>query len=323
MWRKSSLRCTLSGVNRLQHNVGSMQQGVTARSTGDFGPAPTRPSAWRDLRETLADLSRYRELLGELTRRDLRIRYKQATMGVAWAVLSPLVVALSGWLIRLAFSYMAGVPLPRAELAGIAVKSLGWSFFIGALGFGTASVTANFPLVTKVYFPRAVLPISAVVTQILDSAIGAVALSIVLPLFGASLTWSLVWVPVLVALLILLTMGFTLIACCANVFFRDAKHVVQLVISFGVFFTPVFFSASAFGPTGVPRIMLNPLAPLLEGLRLALVDGHNLWFPLIDAAGVLVWSPWHLVWSAAWAVIGTSAALTVFRRAEFAFAEYV
>jgi lipopolysaccharide transport system permease protein len=296
---------------------------MSERSEADIGLALARSSAWRDLRATLVDLTRYYELLAELTRRDLRIRYTQAVLGLVWAVLSPLIVALSGWLMRIAFGYLAGAGLHTTELAGIAIKSLGWSFFIGALGFGTASVTANFALVTKVYFPRAVLPISAVVTQVFDSAIGAAVLALVLPLFGVRPTGSWVWIPVLVALLVLVTTCFTLFSSCANVFFRDAKHVVQLVISFGVFFTPVFYSASAFGPTGVRWVMLNPLGPVLEGLRLAVVEGHNLGLPLTDAGGALAWSPWYLAWSAAWAVLGSAAATVVFRRAEFAFAEYV
>lgn len=269
------------------------------------------------------NLIRYRELLVELTRRDLRIRYTQAVMGVVWAILTPLVVALSGWIIRIALSYMSGQPLGRVELAEIAVKAVAWSFFVGALGFGTASVTANFSLVTKVYFPRQMLPLSAVTTQVIDSTIGAVSLVILLPLFGVRPSAALLWVPLLAVILLLLTTAFTLLAACANVFFRDARHVVQLITSFGIFFTPVIFNADAFGPGGVKVMMLNPLGPVLEGLRLAVAHGHNLLTPLTGAGGAVVWSPWFLVWSAGWALAGTTLAALVFHRAEAAFAEYV
>lgn len=282
-----------------------------------------RRSIVADLREILADLVRYREVLTELTRRDLRIRYKQAIMGVLWAVLTPLVVALSGWILRLAFSSIAGTPASSAELAGIAVKAIGWSFFVGALGFGTASITANLPLVTKVYFPRALLPLSAVATQVVDSAIGVGALIVVLPFFDVHLSRQLLWVPVLGALLVALTTGITLLASCANVFFRDAKHLVQLMVSFGIFFTPVFFNADAFGSRGRAFLMANPLGPVLEGLRLTIVQGHDLLSPLASVNGGLAWSPWYLVWSSAWAVVGTLGAAVIFHRSEFAFAEYV
>jgi lipopolysaccharide transport system permease protein len=282
-----------------------------------------RSSLGRDLRELTRDLLASRELLLELTRRDLRIRYKQAVMGVAWAVLTPLVVALSGWVLRLAFSYMAGVPIVRAELAGIAVKSIGWSFFVGALGFGTGSITANLPLVTKVYFPRAVLPMSTVATQLVDSAIGAAALILLLPFFGVHLSIALLWLPLLVLLLVLFTSGAVLLAGAGNVFYRDARHLVQLVTSFGIFFTPVFYDAGAFGVRGVGLLLLNPLGPILEGMRLVVVQGHDLRQPLAGIGGTLIWSPWYLAWSAGWAVALLLGSAVIFRRVEFAFAEYV
>jgi ABC-type polysaccharide/polyol phosphate export permease len=218
---------------------------------------------------------------------------------------------------------MAGGKLNPAELAGIAVKSVGWSFFTGALGFGTASITANLALVTKVYFPREVLPLSTVLTQTVDSTIGAIAVALIIPWLGVGLHWSLLWLPLLLGLLILLTTGVTLIAACGNVFFRDAKHLVQIVVSFGIFFTPVFFRADTFGPRGARYMLINPLGPILEGLRLAVVEGHNLLVPIVSAGGTLAWSPWFLAWSAGWAVFGTLAAAVIFHRAEFAFAEYV
>jgi len=184
------------------------------RATSDRLPDPppsetsTSRSVVSDLGTVLRNLWRYRELLVELTRRDLRIRYTQAVIGVVWAVLTPLVVALSGWVIRIALSYMSGQPLVRVQLAEIAVKAVAWSFFVGALGFGTASVTANFPLVTKVYFPRQMLPLSSVATQVVDSTIGALALAILVPLLGVRPSTGLLWLPLLGILLVLLGFGW-------------------------------------------------------------------------------------------------------------------
>ncbi|MEO8622310.1 MAG: ABC transporter permease [bacterium] len=276
-----------------------------------------------ELLDVVRHLFQYRELLVELTRRDLRIRYTQAVMGVVWAVLTPLVVALSGWVIRIGISYMSGYPLKAEEVGGIAIKALGWSFFSGALSFGTASITANYALVTKVYFPRQALPLSAVATQIIDSSIGAAALILILPFFGAKFTAALLWLPLLVFLLIGLTIGITLLASCANVFYRDAKHVVQMIISFGIFFTPVFFNADTFGPRGSRMLMFNPLGPVLEGMRRVITEGSNLAVSAPGASGAIGWSPWLLAWSALWAIGGTIAAAVVFQRAEMAFAEYV
>lgn len=289
-------------------------------------PAATGPaqSVLGDLRAIADDLVEFRELLVELTLRDIRIRYKQAVMGVFWAILTPLVLLLSGWILRLAFGRLSGETPNDAVMAGLAVKSLGWAFFVGALGFGTASITANLSLVTKTYFPREILPLASVLTQLVDAMIGTVALVLVLPFFGVHLSLGFLWVIPLTLALVMITTGAVLLGSCANVFFRDAKHLVQLVLAFGIFFTPVFFNAADFGPAGLRLTMLNPLAPVLEGLRLAIVQGHNLLTPLASTeGGMLVWTPWYLGYAAAWAVglLGGSAVL--FHRAERVFAEYV
>jgi lipopolysaccharide transport system permease protein len=283
---------------------------------------PTSPSLWAELRDMVRDLWLFRELLVQFTRRDIRIRYKQAVIGVAWAILTPLVVVLSGWILRVAFGRLSGETPSDAILAGVAVKSLGWAFFVGALGFGTPSITGHLTLITKTYFPRAILPLAAVFTQLVDAGIGVAALVILLPFFSVQLSVAMLWVVPLVMLLILLTTAITLAASCANVFFRDAKHLVQIVLSFGIFFTPVFFDASAFGTTGSRLLMLNPLAPLLEGLRLAVVEGHNLLVPIVNA-GVVGWTPAYLVYAMLWAIGGLLLSIAIFRRAEFKIAEYV
>lgn len=284
---------------------------------------PARRGIGADLVEHARELWGYRELLVQFTRRDIRIRYKQAAIGVAWAVLTPLVVVLSGWVLRLAFGRLSG-EMPNDEMmAGVAVKSLGWAFFVGALAFGTASITGHLALITKTYFPRAILPIASVLTQLVDAAIGVVALAIALPFFGVGLSLALLWVAPLALMLVLFTTGVTLAASCANVFFRDAKHLVQIILSFGIFFTPVFFNADAFGATGSRIAMANPIAPILEGLRLAVVQGHNLAQPLAGYSGSLAWTPSYLIYAAVWALAAFLASMVLFRRAEFDFSEYV
>ena len=284
---------------------------------------PARRGVGADLSEHVRELWGYRELLVQFTRRDISIRYKQAAIGIAWAVLTPLVVVLSGWVLQLAFGRLSG-QMPNDEMmAGVAVKSLGWAFFVGALAFGTASITGHLALITKTYFPRAILPIASVLTQLVDAAIGVVALAIALPFFGVGLSLALLWVVPLALMLVLFTTGVTLAASCANVFFRDAKHLVQIVLSFGIFFTPVFFNADVFGATGSRIAMLNPIAPILEGLRLAVVQGHNLAQPLVGYSGSLAWTPSYLIYAAVWALAAFLASMVLFRRAEFDFAEYV
>jgi len=299
-----------------------------ARAVESEPSAPVRHNAGRtsvmhDFREIARDLATSRELLAELTRRDLRVRYKQSLIGVTWALLTPLVVIFSGWLVRYAFAAMAGQRVDATTIGGIAVKSVAWAFFVGAMAFGTSSLTMNLSLVTKIYFPRVLLPLAAVLTQVIDTSIAVVALLVILPLLGIVPGWTTVWTPVLALTLVMLTTALTLILACANVFFRDARHLVQLILAFGIFVTPVFFDAAAFGPRGARLLMLNPLSPVLEGLRLSVVQGHNLAERLVDASGTVVWSPWALVYAGIVAVIGIGASALIFHRAEFKFAEYV
>jgi lipopolysaccharide transport system permease protein len=110
---------------------------------------------------------------------------------------------------------------------------------------------------------------------------------------------------------------------CANLFFRDVRYIVQVLLTFGMFFTPVFFEADQIGARAGRIMMLNPVAPILEGLRLAVVNGHNLARPLVLSSGAVVWQPWHLAYSAVFATCGVVAAALLYSRLELTFAEYV
>lgn len=280
-----------------------------------------------DLREIGHDLWQYRNLLYQLTLRDIRIRYKQAVMGLGWALLVPMLVVASGFLVRLAISFLTGDPIEASAVAGIAVKAIPWGFFVGAIQFSTTSLTSNVSLVSKIYFPREVIPISSVLAMAFDSIIGAAVLALLLPFMGVSASMTILWLPVMAGLAFLLTTALALFLSCANLFFRDVKYIVQVLVMFGIFFTPVFFDASMFGQLGAKIIMLNPLAPILEGLRLCIVEGHGLLQPLVQTSAsgteVLAWTPWYLAYSATWSVFGLMGAALLFHRTEFVFAEYV
>jgi lipopolysaccharide transport system permease protein len=265
----------------------------------------------------------YRELLQQFALRDIRVRYKQAVMGFGWALFMPILIVLSGLIVRYAMAELSGTDLSRGDLAGIAVKALPWSFFASSIGFANGVLIGNSNLVTKIYFPREVLPIGSVAAQAFDSAIGLLALAVVMPFLGAQLSAALLWVPVLLLMLIAITSAAALFLSAANLFFRDVKYIVQVVLTFGIFFTPVFFEPVMFGPTGSWIIMLNPLTPVLEGLRLAIVEGNGLWQTTIDANGALEWSPWVLIYGGTWAVFGLLGASILFHRLERYFAEYV
>jgi ABC-type polysaccharide/polyol phosphate export permease len=300
-------------------------------------PRPTAPLQIRrssgehrtfvgELAHAVREVLGSRELLVQLVLRDIRVRYKQAIMGFAWAVLMPLVIVLAGTMIRIAMATVSGRALVPAVIGATAVKGLTWAFFSGALGTTTQSLLTNKALVTKLYFPREVLPLSSVLAQCVDTLIGATALLIALPFLGLTLTPQLLWVPVLAVLLLLLTTAVGLFTSCANLFFRDVKYIVQVVLTFGIFLTPVFFEPVMLGPLGGRLLMLNPVSPLIEGMRLAVIDGHNLLEPLVvynrKGVGVLSWTPWYLVYSGVLALGGLVAGMRVFRRSAVVFAEY-
>ena len=279
--------------------------------------------ALRDLREIAVDFGRSRDLLTQLTLRDIRVRYKQAALGFAWALVLPVTIVLAGLAVRVAISYASGRPLETAQLARIAVKSIPWAFYVGCIGTATPSLIGNITLVTKIYFPREVLPIAACIAQTVDSLVGLVAVALVLPFLGVTASAQLLWVPILLVLLWLLAAAAALFLSCANLFFRDVKYMVQVFLSFGIFFTPVLVDAPMFGPKFAPIIMLNPVSPILEGLRLAVVDHHNLLTEVTQRGGWISWHPWYLAYSAVWAIAGLLISALFFHRSERRFALYV
>lgn len=308
--------------------IGPEPEGSEETPTELPSPPKAQPTSLvHTLREVIHDYWTYRDLLYQITLRDIRIRYKQAVMGFGWAIFMPALIVLAGLLIRVAMANFAGKPLQSVDVESLMVKALPWSFFVGAIGFAAASLVANISLVTKVYLPREMFPVAATLAQAFDTCISGVVVMIILPFLGVTFHWSLMWVPVLLVLLFLFTMAVGLFLSCANLFFRDVKYIVQVLLTFGVFFTPVIFDASMVGTTGSRLVMLNPLSPFLEGLRLCVVQGHNLLEPLtiIGTHGqhILAWSPWYLAYSVLWSVGGLLASSLMFHRLEFLFAESI
>lgn len=304
-----------------------MSDAAIARAPENATQDPRSPSLLETLREIVVDeIWSYRELIYQLTLRDIRIRYKQAVMGFAWAVLMPALIVAAGTLVRVAMAYVGGDEVRTYAIAGIAVKAVPWAFFVGAIGFATASLVGNIALVTKIYFPREVLPLSATLAQSFDSTIGTITVLVILPFLGVTFGLTTLWVVPLAVMLFCFTAAVGMFVSCANLFFRDVKYIVQVVLTFGIFFTPVFFEPTMFGSLGAQVMMLNPLAPILEGVRLAVVEGHTLLAPLVEGQGadaVVAWRPWYLAYAALWSFGGLLGATLLFHRLEYIFAEYV
>jgi ABC-type polysaccharide/polyol phosphate export permease len=258
---------------------------------------------------TLQALYRYRELLYMITWREIKIKYKQSVMGMLWAILMPMLVISAGILVRLGLSKLSATPLDFKQVTSVCVKALPWAFFIASIRFATQSLTANTNLVTKLYFPREVFPLSSILSQLFDFLIASLVLIVFL--IFAQVGWSihLLWVPLLIAFLILLTAGFGILLSAANLFFRDVKYLVEVFVTFAIFFTPVFYEADIAGRWEW-LLLLNPVAPILEGLRSCIV--------LHEAPGL----PW-IAYSAIISVLLLLGSFAMFKTLEPKFAESI
>jgi lipopolysaccharide transport system permease protein len=283
-------------------------QNITDTAEVHFGPvdAPDVRPAGRQTRRTDHVL---RDLLIVLTWRDIKIKYKQSVMGLLWAVLMPAIIVGAGMLIRVAMAKMSGTPLSQDNLASICVKALPWAFFVGAIRFATNSLTSNANLVTKINCPRIAFPVSAVLSALFDQVVAIVPLIFVLAWCGVTPSLALLWVPLLLGLLVLLVTGLGIALAAANLFYRDIKYIVEVVLTFAIFFTPVIYDVEMLGEWQF-WVLLNPIAPLFEGLRSAIV---------LQTTPDLRW----LLYSAVVSVATFGGAWLLFRKVEPAFADSV
>ena len=216
----------------------------------------------------LRDLWAYREVLYFLVWRDIKVRYKQTLLGVAWAIIQPLFTMLifSLFFGRLAGLPSDGIPYPLFAYSGL----VPWTFFANAVSNGGNSLIGNPSLITKVYFPRLIIPCAAVGAGLMDFAITFVFLLVLMVPYGVVLTWNLLMVPVLIVLTTLLALGIGLWLAALNVQYRDVRYALPFLIQLGMFATPLIYPSSLVPAEWRWLLALNPLAGLVEGYRTAL-----------------------------------------------------
>jgi ABC-type polysaccharide/polyol phosphate export permease len=222
------------------------------------------------MKQELQELYRYRELLYMITYRDIKVRYKQSVMGLLWAILMPIMIVSAGIVVRYAYALASGKALQTGDIASVAVKSLPWAFLVSSIRFSSTSLINNQNLVTKVYFPKEIFPVASVMASLFDFVIASGALVIFLLIIQIGWSAQLVWIPVLLALMVVLAIGIGMVVSAASLFFRDVKYVVEVLLTFGIFFTPVLFDVRMLGAKG-RWLLLNPIAPILEGLTACIV----------------------------------------------------
>jgi len=216
------------------------------------------------------ELWRYRELLGFFVARDIKVKYKQTYIGVAWAVLQPLITMIVFTLFfgRLAKMPSEGLPYPVFSFIGL----LPWTYFATALQFSSTSLVANSQMVKKIYFPRALLPASSAVAALLDLAIAMVFLVVLLAWYGMVPSGRIVWLPFFILLAFITALGCGLWLAAINVKYRDVQFTMPFLIQIWLFVTPVVYPSSIV-PANLRFILgLNPMAAVVEGFRWALAN---------------------------------------------------
>jgi len=255
------------------------------------------------------ELWRYRELLYFLTWRDIKVRYKQTVLGAAWAILQPLAttIVFTMFIGQVAAVSTGDIPYPLFAFAGI----LPWTLFSAAVSSAGQSVVGNQNLVTKVYFPRLIIPMSATGTALVDFFIALGMLVAMMIWFGAAPGWSVLLAPVILLLLVIAALGVGALLAALTVAYRDFRYVVPFGVQLWMFATPTIYlpTETVLGPRGHALLPFNPAYGLIYNFRQAVLGGELDAYSLAISAAV----------SLALLVLGCF----YFRRVERSFADII
>ena len=228
-------------------------------------PGRSAKNYWRDL-------WKYRELMYFLAWRDIAVRYKQTIIGVVWALIRPALTML----VFVGFRRLAGFPpsgVPEPILVFSAV--LPWQFFSTALSESSGSLIGNANLISKVYFPRLIIPCAAVITSLVDFLITLGLLVLLMLLYGFMPSWHIAAVPFFVLLTFGLSVGLGLLLAALNVEYRDFRYIVPFVVQFGLFVSPIAFSTSNVPEAWRTLYSLNPMVGIIDGFRWSILRGET------------------------------------------------
>jgi lipopolysaccharide transport system permease protein len=266
-----------------------------------------RRSGWRQV--NLGELWRYRELLYFLVWRDVKVRYKQTVLGAAWAILQPLamMVVFSLFFGRLAEMPSARIPYPLFVFSGL----LPWFFFANSVSSAGFSVIGSQNLVTRVYFPRLLIPMGAVAVCLVDFAIGFGMLLVMMLCYGVLPGWGLLWVPLLVVALGLAAMGMGTLLAALTVAFRDFRYVIPFLVQLWMFATPGVYmhTSGMLNPRWSYVLPLNPAHGLIANFRAAAL-GRD-------------FDPYSLIVSCVVSLIFLTLGCLYFQRVERSFADII
>ncbi len=237
-------------------------------------PPPELKFRWRfHPREALGELWRARSLIRTLAERDIRVRYKQAFLGMAWALLSPLGLMVAFTLIFEHAGHIGthGVPYPLFSYVGL----LPWTFFASSFTSGGSSIISEKSLLNKVFFPRETFPLSQIAVAVVDTALATSALLVLFAIEGYAPRGTSVWVPLLLLILVATAIGASLMIAACLVYFRDLRLALPLIMQLGLFISPVGYSFDVIPKAiRIPYSILDPIAPVIDGLRRSVLMGQ-------------------------------------------------
>ena len=264
--------------------------------------------AGRADRHYWADLWRFRELLGFLAWRDIKVRYKQTTLGVLWALIQPAVTLA---VFTFIFGKLAGMPAGHAPYPLLVLCGLlPWQLFAAAFSNASGSLVANTHLISKVYFPRLIVPLSSVAVALIDFAVVLVLLVLMCLWWQFTPDWRIVFVPLFIVLTLLTAIGTGLWLTALTVKYRDFRFVVPFLLQVGLFLSPVGFSS-----TNLPNwryiYSLNPMVGAIDGFRWCLLHGEPVLNPVNLGLSVLM------------CALLLATGLWYFRRTERTFADII
>lgn len=256
----------------------------------------------------LTTLVETRELLFTWTLRDFKVRYSQSILGAAWAILQPLSLML---VFNVIFSTFIKVPtdgIPYPIFAYTAL--LPWTFFSNSLSFAIPSLVNNMNLVSKIYFPREILPISAILVGLIDFLIASSIFILMLLFYRIPVGTAALLVPVVLLIQIVLTFGISLLASAINVFYRDVRFVIPLALQIWMYLSPIIYPVNVIPEKFRPFYFLNPMAVLIDTYRRILLLNQMPDWPYLGLAGFV-------------SLLFTWAAYRYFKRAEREFADLI
>jgi lipopolysaccharide transport system permease protein len=261
MFTKSKLKKNLQSSEDIENNSRTKEGNRERLSKNSIVIEPTNfmsslnPRAFWD----------YRELIYFLALRDLKIRYKQTFLGIAWVLLQPLLttVIFTAIFLRIGGHEKSDIPYALVAFSGFSV----WTFVNSAITNSSNSLINHSTLITKVYFPRLIIPVAAVAATLVDLVFGLAGLLVMILIYQIPLSWQIVFLPLLILPILFLSLGIGIITAAQNVKYRDVKYILPVALQLFLFASPVFYSLSMLSEGTTWMWQLNPLTGILENFR--------------------------------------------------------